>query len=104
MQSSKEGTEASRRVSCKDEQALGKKCSEHLDQRRKGRPAKRTWSSDFLLREGWRNRERDEKQVHTMATAEKIAPGGDWYFSLWTADAKVRIQENGGVHVVTEGA
>jgi len=32
------------------------------------------------------------------------APGGDWYISLWTADAKVRIQENTGVHAVSEGA
>jgi hypothetical protein len=23
-----------------------------------------------------------QKQVRTMATAEKIAPGGDWYISL----------------------
>jgi hypothetical protein len=39
-----------------------------------------------------------------MATAEKIASGGDWYISLWTADAKVWVQENGGMHVVSEGA
>ena len=47
-----------------------------------------------------------KKQVHTMATAEKIASGGDWYISLWTADAKasVWVQKNGGVHVVSEGA
>ena len=45
-----------------------------------------------------------KKQVYTMATGEKIAPGGDWYISLWAADAKVRIQESGGVHVVSEGA
>jgi hypothetical protein len=64
----------------------------------------RRWSSDFLLREGWRNKEMDEKQVYTMATAEKIAPGGDWDVSLWIANAKLRIQENGGVHVVSEGA
>jgi hypothetical protein len=29
-----------------------------------------------------------EKQVRTMATAENVASGGDWYISLWTADAK----------------
>jgi hypothetical protein len=45
-----------------------------------------------------------EKQVRTMATAENIVSGGDWYISLWTADAKVWIQKNGGVHVVSESA
>ena len=30
----------------------GKKCFEDLDQRRMGRPVTRTWSTDFLLREG----------------------------------------------------
>jgi hypothetical protein len=45
-----------------------------------------------------------KKQVSTMATAEKIASGGDWYISLWTADAKVWVQKNGGVHVVSESA
>jgi hypothetical protein len=34
----------------------------------------------------------------------KIASGGDWYISLWTADAKVWVQKNGGVHVVSESA
>jgi hypothetical protein len=43
-----------------------------------------------------------EKQVSTMATAEKIASGGDWYISLWTADAKVWVQRSSGVHVVSE--
>ena len=53
-----------------------------------------------------RNREMVKKKVRTMATAEKIASGGDWYISLWTADAKasVWVQKNGGVHVVSEGA
>jgi hypothetical protein len=34
-----------------------------------------------------------KKQVHTMATAEKIASDGDLLFvhSLWTADAKVWV-------------
>jgi len=50
-----------------------------------------------------RNREMVKKQVSTMATAEKIASDGDWYISLWTADAKVWLQKNGGVHVVSEG-
>jgi hypothetical protein len=39
-----------------------------------------------------------------MATADKIASGGDWYISLWTADTKVWVQKNGGVHVVSEKA
>jgi hypothetical protein len=43
-----------------------------------------------------------KKQVRTMA-AEKIASGGDWYIFLWTADAKVWVQKNDGVHVVSEG-
>ena len=38
--------------SCKDEREWGKKCFEDLDQRRMGRPVTRTWSTDFLLREG----------------------------------------------------
>jgi hypothetical protein len=41
-----------------------------------------------------RNREMDKKQVRTMSTAEKIASGGDWYISLWTADAKVWGRHN----------
>jgi ribonuclease HI len=52
MRSSKEGTAASRSGSFKNRQELGKKCFEDLDQRRMGRPATRTWSTDFLLREG----------------------------------------------------
>ena len=51
-----------------------------------------------------KNREMVKKQVRTMATAEKIASGGDWYISLWTADANFWVQENGGVHVVSESA
>ena len=37
-----------------DEQGWGKKCFEDLHQRRiiSGRSATRTWSTDFLLREG----------------------------------------------------
>jgi hypothetical protein len=48
-----------------------------------------------------RNREMVEKQVRTMATSEKIASDGDWYIPLWTADAKVWVQKDGGVHVVS---
>ena len=49
---SKEGEEASKSGSFKDEKAWGRKCFEDLDQRRMGRPATGTWSTDFLLREG----------------------------------------------------
>jgi hypothetical protein len=52
LQASREGTEASKSGSCKDEREWGKKCFEDLDQRRMGRPVTRTWSTDFLLREG----------------------------------------------------
>ena len=52
LQASKEGTEASKRGSFKNEREWGKKCFEDLDQRRMGRPVTRTWSTDFLLREG----------------------------------------------------
>jgi len=52
MRSSKEGTEASRSGSFKNLQERGKKCFEDLDQLRMGWPATRTWSTDFLLREG----------------------------------------------------
>jgi hypothetical protein len=51
-----------------------------------------------------RNGEMVKKQVLTMAKAERIASGGDWYTSLWTADARVWVQKNGGVHVVSESA
>jgi hypothetical protein len=50
------------------------------------------------------NKEMVKKQVRTMATAGKIASGGDWYISLWTADEKVWVQNNGGVQVVSESA
>jgi hypothetical protein len=43
-----------------------------------------------------RNREIVKKQVSAMATAKKIASGGDGYI-VW-------VQENGGVHVVSESA
>jgi hypothetical protein len=49
-------------------------------------------------------RNRVKKQVRTMASAEKIASSGDWYIYLWTADPKVWVQENGGVHVMSESA
>jgi ribonuclease HI len=52
MQASKEGAEASKSGSFKDERAWGRKCFEDLDQRRMGRPVTSTWSTDFLLREG----------------------------------------------------
>jgi ribonuclease HI len=52
LQMSRAGTEASQSGSFKDEQDWGKKCFEDLDQRRMGRPVTRTWSTDFLFREG----------------------------------------------------
>jgi hypothetical protein len=52
LQASKEGTEAAKSGSFKNEREWGKRCFEDLDQRRMGRPATRTWSTDFLLREG----------------------------------------------------
>jgi hypothetical protein len=61
------------------------KCFEDLDQRRMGRPVTRTLSTDFLLREGSSREEMGKwlkKQVHTMAKAEKVAPGSDWYIPL----------------------
>ena len=71
-----------------------------------GRSATRTWNTEFLL---WEGSSREETrmvktQVPTMATAEKNVAGGDWYISLWTADAKVWVQKNGGVHVESESA
>jgi hypothetical protein len=50
LQASREGTEASKSGSFKDEREWGKKCFEDLDQRRMGRPVTRTWFTDFLLR------------------------------------------------------
>jgi len=52
LQASKEGAEASKSGSFKDERAWGRKCFQDLDQKRMGRPATSTWSTDFLLREG----------------------------------------------------
>ena len=55
-----------------------------------------------------------QKQVCAVATAEnddvfylflekQDSSGGDWYISLLTADAKVWVQKNGCVRVVSEG-
>ena len=41
-----------------------------------------------------RNRKRAKKQVHTMAKAEKVAPGSDWHIHLRTSDAEVWLQKN----------
>ncbi len=49
LQLSREGTEASKSGSFKDEREWVKKCFEDLDQLRMGRPVTRTWSTDFLL-------------------------------------------------------
>ena len=52
LQASKEGAEVSKSGSFKDERTWGRKYFEDLDQKRMGRPATSTWSTDFLLREG----------------------------------------------------
>ena len=51
-----------------------------------------------------RDREMVKKQVFTMAEAENVAPGCNWHVPLRTADAEVWIQEDGGVHAMSEGA
>ena len=106
MRSSKEGTEASRSGSFKNGQEWGKKCFEDLDQRRMGRPATRTWSTDYLLREE-SSREERGKWLKNKSVAwrrrrrlRQVVIGT----VPWTADAKVWVQKNGGVHVVSEGA
>jgi hypothetical protein len=73
LQATREGTEASKSGGFKDERGWGKKCFEDLDAK---------------------------KQVYTMATAEKVAPGSDWHFSVRAADAEVWLQENSRVHTV----
>ena len=52
LQATREGTEASKSGSFKDEREWGKNCFEDLDQRSMGRPLTRSCSTDFLLREG----------------------------------------------------
>jgi hypothetical protein len=47
-----------------------------------------------------RDRKMAKKQVHTMATAEEVAPGSDWHFSVWTADGEVSLQKHSGVYTV----
>ncbi len=47
-----------------------------------------------------RDRKMAKKQVHTMATAEEVAPGSDWHFSVRTADGEVWLQGNSRVHTV----
>ncbi len=44
-----------------------------------------------------RDRKMAKKQVYTMATAEEVAPGSDWHFSVRTADGEVSLQENSRV-------
>jgi hypothetical protein len=100
LQSSREGTEPSKSGSFKDEQ----ECFEDLDQRRTGRPVTRTWSTDFLLREGSSREEIGKWLKNKSIPWEKVAPGSDGHIPLWTADAEVWIQENGGVHAMSEGA
>jgi hypothetical protein len=66
LQASRAGTEASQSGSFKDEHDWGKKCFEDLEQRRMGRPVTRTWSTDFLLREG-SSREEMEKWLENKS-------------------------------------
>jgi hypothetical protein len=103
MLSSKEGTAASRSGSFKNGQEWGKKYFEDLDQRRMEYEATSYTYMEYGLK-SIGNREMVKKQVRTMATAEKVASGGDWYISLWTADANVWVQKNGDLHVVSESA
>ncbi len=41
-----------------------------------------------------------EKQVHTMATAEKVASGSDWHIPLRTANGEVWLQGKSRMHTV----
>jgi hypothetical protein len=79
LQSSREGTEASKRGSFKDEQEWGKKCFEDLDQRRMGRPVYMEYG---LLREG-SNREEIGKWLKNKSIPWQrrrgVAPGSDWH-------------------------
>ena len=102
LQASREGTEASKSGSCKDEREWGKKCFEDLDQRRMG-------TSDTYMEyrlpplrriKQRRDRKMAKKQVHTIATAEEVAPGSDRHFSVQTADGEVWLQGNSRVHTV----
>jgi hypothetical protein len=65
LQSSREGAEASKSGSFKDEQEWGKKCymEYRLPPPRRMRPR--------------RDREMAKKQINSMAEAEKVAPGSD---------------------------
>jgi len=59
-----------------------------------GPPAlQRLCGSVHGVRTSWikprRDRKMAKKQVHTMAKAEKVAPGSDWHIPLRTADAEL---------------
>ena len=96
MQASKEVTAASKSGRFKDEQGWGKKCFEDLDQRRMGRPATRTCSTDFLLREGLRGDEIGKWLKNKSAPWQRRRR----LFQLvmgtfpWTTDVEVWMQEN----------
>ena len=45
-----------------------------------------------------------ETDPQLFAAFDSTPPFGDWHISLWTSDAEVWIQENSGVHAVSEGA
>ena len=92
LQASKEGTEASKSGSFKDEREWGKKCFEDLDQRRMGRPATSTLEhglSSPSRAKHTRDREMAQKQVQTMATEENVAPGSDWHILVRTTAGEV---------------
>jgi hypothetical protein len=103
LQASKEGAEASKSGSFKDEREWGKKCFEDLDQRRMGRPATSTWSTDFLLREG-SSREEIGKWLKNKSipwqTTEKVASGSNWHVPVWTAAGEIWLQGKSRVYAV----
>ena len=102
LQASKEGTEASKSGSFKDEREWGKKCFEDLDQRRMGRPATSTWSTDFLLREGL-SREEIGKWLRNKSIPwqrRRVAPGSDWHIPVRTTAGEVWLEGKGRVHIV----
>jgi hypothetical protein len=108
LQASREGTEASKNWSFKDEREWGKKCFEDLDPG----SAENGETCDAYLEYGLppprrikqrRDRKMAKKQVHTMATAEKVAPGSDWHIPLRTVAGEVWLQGKSRVHTVQEG-
>jgi hypothetical protein len=117
LQSSREGPEASKSGSFKDEREWGKKCFADDDdvfylffqKQKRSRPAENGETSDAYMEYGLppprrikqrRDQKMAKEQVHTMATAEEVAPGSDGHFSVWTTDGEVWLQGNSRVHTV----